>query len=171
MLEQDLIFAYQGIVNDEIVNDILQLAEITLKAESVKTSVKRKIFRVLLEGIQNSYKHQNNVLVNDSEMQEITTVLVQKVDFYELILGNYILNDAVIKLKKNIDQINGQNKDELRANYRMTLNNNARTKSGGSGLGLMDIARKTGEPLNYNFSKVNDDVSYFTLNIKVNKNE
>jgi hypothetical protein len=53
MSEQDLIFAYQGYVDDDVVNDILQLAEIKLKAERVKTSVKRKIFRVCLEGIQN----------------------------------------------------------------------------------------------------------------------
>ncbi len=171
MSEQDLIFAYQGYVNDEMVNDILQMAEIKLKPESVKTSVKRKIFRVLFEGIQNSYKHQNNVLANDAEMRKISTVLARKGGFYELSIGNYILNDDIIRLKKNIDQINGQKKDELRENYRMTLNNNARTKSGGSGLGLMDIARKTGERLNYNFSGVNADVSYFTINIKVNKNE
>lgn len=171
MSEQDLIFAYQGYVDDDVVNDILQLAEIKLKAERVRTNVKRKIFRVFLEGIQNSYKHQNKVLANDAEMQEITMVIARKIDFYELIIGNYILNDDIIRLKKNIDRINGQEKDELRENYRMTLNNNARTKSGGSGLGLMDIARKTGERLNYNFSGVNVDVSYFTINIKVNKNE
>lgn len=171
MSEKDLIFTYQGIVNDAIVNDMIQLAESAVQAENVKTSVKRKIFRVLLEGVQNSYKHQSEFVVNDETMQEITIVLARKEGFYELFLGNYIEKLEVVDLKNKIDHINSQNETELRESYRETLNNNNRTKAGGSGLGLMDIARKTGEHLNYKFSEVDEDFSYFTLNVKINKHE
>lgn len=170
MSEKDLIFTYQGIVNDEIVNDLLQLTESALQSEKIEPSLKRKICRVLVEGIQNSYKHQNEELIADGTNEEVTVVLVKKTNYYELILGNYILPKEGERLKEKIDVINGQNQEELRKNYREILNDQSRTKDGGSGLGLMDIARKTGEPLNYTFSIVDDSVSYFTLRLKIKYN-
>ena len=37
----------------------------------------------------------------------------------------------------------------------------------GGGLGMIDIARKTGEKIDYKFLEINDKISFFTLNIKV----
>ena len=42
---------------------------------------------------------------------------------------------------------------------------------GGGGLGMIDIARKTGQKLEYDFLKVDDKFSFFTLNIKVSTNQ
>ncbi len=169
--DEDLIFVYQGAVNDERVKKLLQLTESALNKQTIKTSVKRKIFRVLMEAIQNSYKHQCEVVLGDDSFKEITMVFLRQEQFYELILGNYITNEKVDGLRAKMDQINGQSEKELKTSYRNTLNNNARTKAGGSGLGLMDIARKTGEPLNYSFSKVNEDIAYFTFTVKIYKDE
>ena len=38
---------------------------------------------------------------------------------------------------------------------------------GGGGLGMVDIARKTGDKLNFNFLPVDDQYSFFSLNIKI----
>jgi hypothetical protein len=169
--QTDLIFVYRGVVNNEIVKEMLHLTESALEAETIKNSVKRKIFRVLTEAIQNSYKHQCELVLSDDKMKIITMAFAKRTSYFELILGNYIIKEKAASLKVKMDRINGQNEKELKLSYRETLNNNSRTKAGGSGLGLMDIARKTGEPLNYNFTKVNDDVSYFTLNVKINMDE
>jgi hypothetical protein len=47
------------------------------------------------------------------------------------------------------------------------LNNGEMSLKGGGGLGMIDIARKTGEKLEYNFLEIDNKVSFFTLNIKV----
>ena len=38
---------------------------------------------------------------------------------------------------------------------------------GGGGLGMIDIARKSGKKLDYKFDPVDDQFSFFSLNIKV----
>jgi hypothetical protein len=40
---------------------------------------------------------------------------------------------------------------------------------GGGGLGMIDIARKTGQKLNFDFAPVDDKYSFFSLNIKISQ--
>lgn len=108
--------------------------------------------------------------MSEDELQEVTTVLLRDTDSYQLILGNYINCSERNALKERIDIINSHDIKELRKKYIEKLSDNERTKEGGSGLGLMDMARKTSEPLSYEFTDVNSDVCYFKLIVKINKN-
>jgi hypothetical protein len=86
---------------------------------------------------------------------------------YSIITGNYILNENISALKNRLDEVNSLNKDELKEYYKKVLNNGEMSLKGGGGLGMIDIARKTGEKLEYNFLEIDNKVSFFTLNIKV----
>ena len=38
---------------------------------------------------------------------------------------------------------------------------------GGGGLGMIDIARKSGKKLDFDFHKVDDEYSFYSLNINI----
>lgn len=168
MSKNDIILAYQGPMDKMILNDLLCLAESSLSVEKIEKKLKRKIFRILVESIQNTFKHQ---IKENGKVQkrDITAVMVRRAESYELILGNYIEASRAFSLKTKIDDINALSKEELVTRYQQTLSNNLRTKDGGSGLGLMDIVRKSGGKLNYLLDRVDEESSYFTLNVKINK--
>ena len=86
---------------------------------------------------------------------------------YSIITGNYILNENINGLKNRLDEVNGLNKEQLKEYYKQVLNNGEMSLRGGGGLGMIDIARKTGEKLEYNFLEIDNKVSFFTLKIKV----
>ena len=86
---------------------------------------------------------------------------------YNIITGNYIKVENVEMLKKRLDEINLLSKDELKDYYKAVLNNGEMSAKGGGGLGMIDIARKTGQKLNYSFMPVDDVYSFFSLNIKI----
>ena len=88
-------------------------------------------------------------------------------DHYLITTGNFILSENVNKLKTKLDYINGLEKDELKAYYKEVLNNGQMSNKGGGGLGMIDIARKSGQKLDYSFSHINDKNSFFSLNVKV----
>jgi hypothetical protein len=89
-------------------------------------------------------------------------------DGYKIITGNYILNENVSGLKKRIDEINALTKEELKEYYKQVLTNGEMSLKGGGGLGIIDIARKSGEKLEYEFLPITDNISFFILNIKIN---
>lgn len=86
---------------------------------------------------------------------------------YSIITGNYILREKVNPLKEKLTKINVMSKDELKEYYKEILNEGEFSDKGGGGLGMIDIARKSGQKLNFNFVEVDNRYSFFSLNIKI----
>ena len=74
-------------------------------------------------------------------------------------------------LKEKLDKINGCDKEELKELFKKAiLEQNIETESTGN-LGLLEMARKSGNKLEYQFDKVNDQYSYYTLTIKIDDHQ
>ena len=82
-----------------------------------------------------------------------------------------VLNENILGLKTRLDEVNSLSKDKLKEYYRSVLNNGEMSLKGGGGLGMIDIARKTGEKLEYDFLEIDNKVSFFTLIIKVTQTQ
>ena len=86
---------------------------------------------------------------------------------YSLTTGNLILNSKVAQLKKKLDTINNCDKAGLKELFKKALvEQNIDSESTGN-MGLIEMARKSGNKLAYQFDKVNDQYSYYMLTIKV----
>ena len=62
-------------------------------------------------------------------------------------------------------------KEEIKELYKFILNHQKISEKGGGGLGLVDIARKTGNTLSYRFVSFDAKKSFFYLDILVNEEE
>lgn len=78
-----------------------------------------------------------------------------------------MLTSKVDSFKQRLESINAMSPEDLKILYKEILNNDRLSEKGGGGLGMIDIARKTGQKLNFNFAEINDKYSFFSLNIKV----
>ena len=81
--------------------------------------------------------------------------------------GNFIPNSKINTIQSKLDNINALDKDGLKKLYKEILYNGEFSDKGTAGLGFVEIARKTGQKLSYEFHKVNDEYSYFTFQIRV----
>jgi hypothetical protein len=130
--------------------------------------MKKKVYNVLVECLQNLYHHLDEIAETETDRIRSAIFTIGKLDNkYSIITGNYILNENIAGLKNRLDEVNSLNKEELKEYYKKVLNNGEMSLKGGGGLGMIDIARKTGEKLEYNFLEIDNKVSFFTLNIKV----
>jgi hypothetical protein len=97
-------------------------------------------------------------------------LVVQKVEGgYKIITGNFVQTDNLEKLEEKIKRINRSTHEEIKELYKFILNHQRISAKGGGGLGLVDIARKTGNKLEYTIKEYNDKYSFFYLNILVNE--
>jgi hypothetical protein len=82
--------------------------------------------------------------------------------------GNYIPTAKIPGIQQRLDDINSVPPEELRALYKRVLNEQEFSDKGTGGLGFIDIARKTGgQKLRSKFQPVNDEVSYFTFQVRL----
>jgi hypothetical protein len=96
-------------------------------------------------------------------------MIARDLEGYHIVTGNYIANENVTGMKNRLDEVNALSKEELKEYYKQILNNGEMSLKGGGGLGMIDIARKTGQKLGYHFEKIDEKVSFFNLDIKISQ--
>jgi len=169
MMDNHIMLSFKGEITSDIITMVLQIMETRLDSVSEKGSVKKRIFNVLVECMQNLYHHSEAEVAGDMNTRRAMLELFYDNDFYYILTGNFIRNEEIPPLKERIDRVNSLSKDELRKYYRQILDNNQISDKGGADLGMIDMARKSGQKLDYNFSNVNDELSFFDLRVKVAK--
>ncbi len=169
MDKNNILLSFKGDITSELLTSILQIIENRMDNMHEETKIKKKVYNVLVECLQNLYHHINDYTNEIGSNQKNAIFIISKTNTtYKIITGNYILNTNILELKNRLDEVNMLNKEQLKEYYKTILNNGEISAKGGGGLGMIDIARKTGEKLDYNFLEIDNKVSFFTLKIKVN---
>jgi hypothetical protein len=167
-----VLLSYKGEVSFDMVKSLLDIIEGRFEREENNPKIKKKIFNVLVECLQNLCHH---VELSEEDVKHIAegrnaVILLWVEDgCYQVATGNYISNGNIEKLRAWLDKINGLSKGDLRDLYKQVLNNNQFSPKGGGGLGFIDIARKSGQRLHYDFEHVDEEFSFFSFRIQIPK--
>ena len=168
----NIILFYKGNVDSEVINHILDTVEAKMAAMKEQSRLRKKVYNVLVESLQNLYHHVDKVPADfeDQTAERFGLLAVRKVDNgYRIITGNFVHIDNIEKLEEKVKRINRSSREEIKELYKFILNHQRISAKGGGGLGLVDIARKTGNKIEYSFRRYNDTYSFFYLDILVNE--
>jgi len=168
MERNNILLSFKGDITSELLTSILQIMESKLENLQEEPKVKKKVYNVLVECLQNLYHHMDEVDAEPSDKSRSAIFMIGKLDNqYTIITGNYIRKENVDGLSGRLEEINKLSPDELKEYYKKVLANGEMSAKGGGGLGMIDIARKTGQKLNFSFMPIDDKYSFFSLNIKI----
>lgn len=172
METNNVVLSFKGSVTSELMSSILQIMENRMEERNEAPRLKKKVYNVLVECLQNLYHHIDEVPKERNEITDRSAIFLVSLDSqgYSITTGNYILKEKVGDFKGKLEHINSMEREELKALYREVLSSDARSTKGGGGLGMIDIARKTGKKLNYDFEQLNDKYAFFSLKINVDEN-
>ena len=164
-----VLLSYKGSVNHGLLDCLLKITEDKLSGAEKKRSLKKKVYTIVVEVLQNIYHHFDpGTLAKDFD--SISFVIGKGNEGYSIIAGNYASDDSINMLKGKIDEINELSAEELKKRYREQLNCEGFTEKGGAGLGMLYIARKSGERIEYEITQQEntaEDAPFFSLKIKV----
>ncbi len=157
--DEHLMFAYRGEVTGDNSVGLLTLLEKEMEFSDFSLLGRKRLFMFVLENLQNITRH------GVSKSEEITSLVVynKTADGYTVSTGNALRKNEVKSLKSNLEKINSLEPDKIREVYRAMLQDSNIGSKGGAGLGLMEMARKTGNKLDFDFLPINDRYSYFIL--------
>lgn len=168
MESEKIIFAYKGDINQELLSSIFQVMDNKLEQGETALRIRKKFNNILIECLQNVYHHMQHLANQLAESGSAIFVICRDhAESYRIITGNYIENTRVVSFKESIDIINGMTEEELKNHYRESLSKSEFSEKGGAGLGMIDIARKSGHKLEYRFDQVNNTISFFSLIVKI----
>lgn len=165
MMTRKLILVYEGEFTQEITKSVLAMAERNMDAIGEDSGIKRKVFNVMVECLQNIVKHSDELQDGGKAIQHAAVFMIGKDDDKYLITsGNPVQNDKVEMLNGKLDHINSLDKEGLKNYYKEVIKSNkGLSEKGGAGLGFIDMARKSGQKLQFDFEPMNSEFSFFSL--------
>lgn len=166
------ILYYRGNIDSDLINKVLDTVEEKLISSDENPRFRKRVYNVLVESLQNLYHHAGSVPAGfeDQTSERFGILSIDKVDVgYRIVTGNFIRKEDAGELEKRIVRINNSTHDEITDLYKFILNHQRISVKGGGGLGLVDIARKTGNKLEHTFKDYDLNNSFFYLDILVNE--
>jgi len=164
----DIIIEYKGVMSSNVITDLLDIAESKLDEISTPSKINKKIYNALVEALQNLYHHACKHNIEELGAPFGATILAKKTSGFKLVCGNYTLAINEKMLRDRLEQINSLSKDELKQLYKMILNNKEFSEKGGGGLGMIDIARKLNQKLEYKFYPVDEQHIFYEFSVEIN---
>lgn len=171
LIEKNIILAYEGEFTQEITKSVLSMTERNLESMGEESSIKRKVFNIMVECLQNVVKHSEETAGQKRSLKTSAVFMIgRQDDDYFIISGNPIKEDAKSILSERFKQINSLDKEGLKKLYKQVIRGgDGLSDKGGAGLGFIDMARKSGKKLEYDFAPIEGDLSFFSLKVTVSR--
>ncbi|MCA6363819.1 MAG: hypothetical protein IM638_12335 [Bacteroidetes bacterium] len=157
---------YLGQVNDGFIDSFIALLDARPFFQSLSRPARRRFMQTLIEALQNIRNYTPHNLTGYPE----AVVLMQRLTTTNWLLrcGNVMLNSNVEKLQSRLARISESNSAQLKEMYihqmEATLHDQSRTSAG---LGLIEMARSSDTPLKYKFVTLNQQYTFFALEIEI----
>lgn len=167
MMSQKLILVYQGDFTQETTKSILAMAERNIDSSGEDANIKRKVFNVMVESLQNIVKHSDELVDGAIHSHAAIFLIGRESNRYTIMAGNPIRTANVSKLQEKLERINSLDKDGLKELYKEIIKNTTISEKGGAGLGFVDMARKSGGKLEFEFPEMSAEYCFFCLKVNV----
>lgn len=163
----DFEYIYRGSFSQNLTRKILSLAESNLQKLVDKSSLQNRIYFIMVEGLQNVTRHQEEVVSDDVDDYSGIFAIQKQGSRYLITTGNLIVNSKVDSLKQRLERVNSLDREELKKLHREILSTGELSDKGGAGLGLIEMARRSGNKLLFDFEYVDLYWSYFYLQTEI----
>jgi hypothetical protein len=155
---QESTFCYRGAFSEQFTSTILDISA----GSTYRTSgnVNKKVSFLLVECFQNIIKHGESAEMESMEDDGIFTFRINK-DGVVINSINHLLREETAALQDWVDKVNSLDSASLKELYLKQLNQNEMSSKSGAGLGLIELARKSGQKLVYEFENLNSKYARF----------
>jgi len=161
MVSQGFPLVYKGPLNHQTMKFFSNMAEEKISKRCSDVAVKRLVFHVMVEMLQNITRHSADF--DEEGSGNGIFVIGERKDYYYIITGNIVKSEYVHDLQESIEMLNTMNRDALDDLHKKQIVTGELSKKGGAGLGLIDIIRKTGEKYAYQFIRLDESLHFFVL--------
>lgn len=170
MQANEINLVYEGVVTQEITKTFTALTEKNMVKNEESNQVQRKVFNVMVECLQNISKHADPMSDDEGEGRRGIVLVSHGEESYNVITGNVIKKEKKEFLEKTLQHINSLDKEGLSALYKQQIKEGKISEKGGAGLGFIDIAKKSGNKIDYQFKDLTPELSFFIIITTISRN-
>lgn len=160
-----ILVSHFGAISQELLGSLSNGVEELLISKGDRKIVIKRMFSILLEGLQNIRLHGE---ADSTGRQLAFLVISENEEDYKILLANMIPREEEGRLTRYLDEINAYSPEILKEQYIAILSNEFMSAKGGAGLGLITTRMKSG-PLDWLFESLNKELSLFVLEVTLDR--
>lgn len=165
-----ILISFSGRFSQGIIQELGDAVKNHMEAEEMPKNDIFSVFGIFIEQTQNirNYSSSKEGTKNYDKISDSGIVVIgRKNDMYYVCSGNLVENHDMDNLVQRIERLVSLDKNELKKLYKEEMKKEIVPGSCGAGLGLIDMARKASKPIEYSVEKIDDEFSFFTINVLV----
>lgn len=170
MAHRKIFLDYTGPVDQKVIDHLLQNLKKTKEYTGLNKTPGKRVYSILVECLENIAKHTpKDIPVNHGKHPYISAG--EWDDSISIYAGNPVLREKTDLLVNRLEKVNNMSQEDLTILYEKILNGETRlTDNGaGAGLGFILMKLKSGKKIDYSFTRIDDNLSFFEIQISVNK--
>jgi len=164
--DKGIIFSFVGYVSEAALVALGDALRKKMAVQETDANTAKRVFSVFVEQVQNIIRYSAERLDEtdaDTRLSSgVVTVGAEDGRFF-VVCGNTIRREGLESLRTRLDQIAGLDKQELKALYKEKLREPPEAESEGATVGLIEIARRASEPIEFDFTGIDDEYAFFCL--------
>jgi len=167
LASRNTLLAYSGYVSESLLQSLGSAVKRQMELKNAENKVSRRVFSIFVEQVQNIIRYSDEQeWLTQNHAERISGGVVafgHENNKFFVVCGNTVPRAEAQSLRERLDSIAAMDGDALRKYYRTKLREEPEAQSEGGSIGLLEIARKATQPLQYDFYDMGDDQKFFVL--------
>lgn len=165
--DRGLIFSFVGFLSEGILYSLGEALKQKMTLDEADANVTRRVFSVFVEQVQNILRYSSErVISSPGQSSALSSGMIsvgREADGFFVLCGNVMRQEEAIALHERLSAIANMDKAELKALYKEKLREPTDSGNGSGNVGLIEIARRSSRPIEFDFIPVPESKTFFCL--------
>ncbi len=166
-----IVFSFSGYLSEGILYSLGEALREKMTLEEADAPTVRRVFSVFVEQMQNIIRYSAEKVTGATtravELSAGMVTIGMEQGKVFIVCGNTVLNGDVPRLRERLDHLRSLDREGIKTFYREQLREEPEEGSRGATIGLIEIARRASEPIDFDFDAMDDERSFFCLKVRI----
>ncbi|MCB2186892.1 MAG: SiaB family protein kinase [Deltaproteobacteria bacterium] len=165
--DKGIIFSFTGFISEKILFALGEAIKQKMALEDTEPNITKKVFSIFVEQVQNIIRYSAERISGGPETPVILSSGVITVGSegkrFFVVCGNVVNRRQEQSLRQRLEHLASLDKAGLKEYYREQLKEPPAEDSQGATLGLIEIARRSSVPVEFDFCDIDANQAFFCL--------
>jgi hypothetical protein len=159
---------YRGPVNFAITEALLKKLKKNKEYITLNKTTGKRVYSLAVECLENITRYSSSK-TEDKKVMQPHILIRRENDKIVIIAGNPVRPEEKQGLIRKLNKINNSDEAKLRSSFEKKINSDLKNNNSCAGLGLLFMALKTDNKIDYSFNTITEDHLYFEIKLCLNK--
>lgn len=169
--EQGIIFSFSGYLSEAILYSLGDALRQKMAVDDTDVNTIKKVFSVFVEQAQNIIHYSSDKVRGPgktaAELSSGLVIIGRERGHFFIVCANVMRTVDVPRLRPRLEHLRNLAPDQIKAYYKEQLREAPEDGSRGATIGLIEIARRASQPIDFDFEDLDEGHTFFCMRVAI----